>query len=70
MEQNTMSKTKHGVYLKYGQTEIKLTVSDLRLIADALEIIDPVDEKDDAHACKLLASFLALLEYQKSVRRG
>lgn len=65
-----MPKTKHGVYLKYGQTEVKLAASDLQLIADALEIIDPIDKKDDARACKLLAWFLALSEYAKSVRRA
>jgi hypothetical protein len=62
------SKTKHGVFVKYGQTSFRLSANDLELMADALEIINPDDMEQIAQADKLAASFRALSEYARSVQ--
>ena len=64
------NKTKHGVFIKYGVTEIQLTANDLRLIGDALDIINPDTEKQRTRAYNLALSFWALSEYAESVKRA
>jgi len=59
---------KHGVVVKYGVTEWKLSASDLQLIADALEIVNPDTEKAIRRARALSTGFLALSEYASSVK--
>jgi hypothetical protein len=58
-------KTKHGVFVKYGQTSFRLSANDLELIADALEIINPDEAEQIEQADKLARSFRALSEYAK-----
>jgi len=60
-------KTKHGVFVKYGQTSFRLSANELELMADALEIINPDTEKQIEQADKLANSFRALAEYARSV---
>jgi hypothetical protein len=60
---------KQGVYVKYGETEIKLSANDLQLIADALDIINPDDTRQENRARKLSLSFTALSEYADSLRK-
>lgn len=60
-------RTKHGVFIRYGVTEIKLSANDLQLISDALDIVNPDTEKQSANARKLAVSFLVLSEYAESV---
>ena len=62
-------KTRHGVLIKYGQTEYKLSSKDLQLISDALEIVNPDSAGVEKRARALSAAFLALSEYAASVRR-
>lgn len=56
-------KVKHGVAIKYGITEYKLSAKDLQLISDALEIINPDSKRVEKRARRLSAAFLALSEY-------
>jgi hypothetical protein len=59
--------SKHGVYIRYGVTEIKLTANDLQLIADALDVVNPDTDEQRQNAFNLCASFTALAEYAESV---
>src|SRR6266567_2995564 len=61
-------RSKHGVYLTYGVTSVKLTASDLELIADALDVVRPDTDKARQRAHTLFCSFLALSEYAATVR--
>ena len=58
---------KHGVFIRYGVTQFKLSASELHLIADALEIINPDTKTAIRRARKLAASFLALSEYAATI---
>jgi hypothetical protein len=61
-------KTKHGVYVQYGQTSFKLSALELNIISDALEIINPDETERVKIARKLSSAFLALSQYARSVQ--
>jgi hypothetical protein len=61
-------KVQHGVYIRYGLTEIKLSANDLELIADALDIVNPDTDKQRQRAHTLSMSFTALSEYAASLK--
>jgi hypothetical protein len=63
-----MMKTKHGVFVKYGQTSFRLSAVELQLMSDALEIVNPDTAKRTALARKLSSAFLALSQYAKDVQ--
>ena len=58
---------KHGVFIKYGKTQFKLSANDLQLISDALAIINPDSTPQENRARRLSAAFAALSEYEKSI---
>ena len=60
---------KHGVFIRYGVTEIELSKNELQLMADALDSINPDNDKQEKVARKLAASFLALGDYAGLVSR-
>lgn len=59
---------KHGVYIAYGVTSVKMSASDLQLIADALDVVSPDTDKARQRAHVLQCSFLALSEYAETVK--
>lgn len=60
-------KTKHGVAIQYGKSAYKLTASDLQLIADALESVNPDSSKLEKRARVMSSAFQALAEYAKTI---
>lgn len=58
---------RQGVRLQYGKTHVKLSSSDLQLIADALSILSPDGDEASDRARVLMRSFEALAEYQASI---
>jgi hypothetical protein len=56
-----------NVNLTYGKTSVKLSSSDLQLIADALDVLSPDTDESADRAHQLCATFAALADYQKSI---
>ncbi len=59
---------RHGVYITYGVTKVKMSAKKLQLIADALETINTDSDRVEKLARNLSATFLALSEYAASVK--
>lgn len=61
-------KIKHGVSIQYGVTSISLSDTDLALISDALETINPDSQGAYLRSKSMSDMFSALAEYAQSVK--
>lgn len=58
---------KHGVFIRHGQTEVKLSRADLQMITDGVAVLAPVTEGAGRRAQKLATMFDGLADYAKTV---